>query len=48
MAAIRDEELALMACLTAGVLNQQQQQQQQRTRGGPLSTFFVAPNIHEP
>lgn len=39
MAAIRDEELALMACLTAGVLNQQQQQQQQRTRGG--SPFHI-------
>ena len=38
MAAIRDEELALMACLTAGVLNQQQQQQQ-RTRGG--SPFHI-------
>lgn len=36
MAAIRDEELALMACLTAGVLNQQQQQ---RTRGG--SPFHI-------
>ncbi len=40
MAGIRDEELALMACLTAGVLNQQQQQQQQqRTRGG--SPFHI-------